>query len=239
MSGEAHGSEARIYAAGYDISPYLQSASGDESIDTAEVSGFSDGAKRYIAGLQDATVSLEGTYSSDTDGVVDALRTALGATAKPVCVMAEGDAIGDEGDGLAGIKTSRSVSSEIADAVKLSAELQSTTGLETIVSLHAMGEETADGNFASVDNGASSSDGAVGYLQVPEAAVSADVKIQHSPDDATWVDLIAFDQVTANLQAQRKTVTGTVDRYTRATVALGVGGSARFFAGVGRQPANT
>jgi hypothetical protein len=42
-------------------------------------------------------------------------------------------------------------------------------------------------------------------------------KIQHSPDDSTWADLITFVNVTAAPGAARVTAAGTVDRYTRYT----------------------
>jgi hypothetical protein len=38
-------------------------------------------------------------------------------------------------------------------------------------------------------------------------------KIQHSPDDTTYADLITFTNVTSGPTAERKTVSGTVNRY--------------------------
>ncbi len=56
--------------------------------------------------------------------------------------------------------------------------------------------------------------GGSGYLQVTAYAgfTNVVVKIMHSPDDITYAALITFTTVTA-IGAERKTVTGTVDRY--------------------------
>lgn len=239
MAGETHGSKTKVFAAGYNLSKYFQSASAEDSIETAEVSTFLDLAKRYIAGLEDGTVSFEGIYSSDTPGGIrDALRTALGATPRPVCVMVEGDAIGVNGDALSALKTAKSVSSEIGDAVKTSVELQSNTGLEEIVSQHAMVSEAASANFAEVDNGASTVKGGVGYLQVPTVTGTLTVKIQHRAADIDpWVDLITFAAVTTARSAERIAVAGTVQRKVRAIATI-VTGPATFFVGFGRRPAN-
>ncbi len=59
-------------------------------------------------------------------------------------------------------------------------------------------------------------------------------KIQHSPDDSTWADLITFTNVTAWPAAERKTVTGTVDRYTRFTRDVTGSGSITPFVGFAR-----
>jgi hypothetical protein len=43
---------------------------------------------------------------------------------------------------------------------------------------------------------------------------SGTVRIQDSPDDSVWSDLISFTSVTG-VVAERLTVTGTVDQYLR------------------------
>jgi len=66
---------------------------------------------------------------------------------------------------------------------------------------------------------ASTVNGGAGIQAVSAYATFTGVvgKIQHSPDDSTWADLITFTNVTTAPGAERKTATGTVDRYTRYT----------------------
>lgn len=89
------------------------------------------------------------------------------------------------------------------------------------VILHAQAAETATGNTEgadSQDNSVSSANGGAGYLQV--SAISGtgatfDGKVRHSADDITYADLITFAQVVLAdaRKAERKTVTGTVNRH--------------------------
>lgn len=66
-----------------------------------------------------------------------------------------------------------------------------------------------------VDNSSASADGGIGYLQVTESFGSFTGTIQHSSDNSSWTDLMAFTAVTASPDAERKTVTGEVKRYLR------------------------
>jgi hypothetical protein len=59
-------------------------------------------------------------------------------------------------------------------------------------------------------------------------------KIQHSPDDAVWADLITFTNVTSAPVAQRGTAAGTVDRYTRYSRDVTGAGSYTPFVGFAR-----
>jgi hypothetical protein len=71
-----------------------------------------------------------------------------------------------------------------------------------------------------IDNGTSSANGGAGYLQVTALTLGGFTniihKIRHSTDNSVYVDLITFTAVTAAPAAERKTVAGTINRYTRA-----------------------
>uniref|UniRef100_UPI003BB56F59 hypothetical protein n=1 Tax=Thermoanaerobacterium sp. DL9XJH110 TaxID=3386643 RepID=UPI003BB56F59 len=80
---------------------------------------------------------------------------------------------------------------------------------------------SADGNGTTVDNAASSSNGAVAHLHVTgfTGLSNAVIKVTHSTDNfsSSDVDLITFSTV-SGLTSQRSTVTGTVNRYVRVEV---------------------
>src|SRR4030095_11126959 len=82
-----------------------------------------------------------------------------------------------------------------------------------------------------------SSLGAVAHLHVLAfTGTTATIKIQHSTDNSTWVDLITFTAVTA-AGKQRATVnTGvTINRFVRAIVSAGTFTSMTFLLAFGRR----
>lgn len=213
-----HGKSAKVFANGYDLSSYLNSYSVAGEADTAEVSTLGASAKSYIAGMKDATFSAEGFFAGLTASDIDTrIAAQLGTTT--VWTVVFNDAVGASGYGVRAIDTSYEVGAEIGGAVAVTVEGQSTVGQEAVRVLHALGAETATGNSASVDNAVSTSNGAAAYLHVTAASgttPSLTVKVQHSADNSTWVDLTTLNAVTSSNSYQRKTVTGTVNRYLRA-----------------------
>lgn len=234
-----HGSLAKVYVNGYDLSAYLKNFSSPVSADTHEVTTFGATAKAYIPGIIDATLSAEGIYDGAVDAVDQVLAATLGQDNSIFCWYPQGDANGNYGYGFAAIETSYTIETPVEDVAAISVEAQSNTGRERLIVVHALGQETASGNSTAVDNGAATSNGGVAYLQVPSIAGTSpalDVKIQHSVDNVTYTDLIVFTQVTAGKKAERKTVTGTVNRYIKAVWTLaGTGPVATFHVAFGRK----
>jgi len=104
--------------------------------------------------------------------------------------------------------------------------------------LQPLQAKTADWNTrsSSVDNSASSASGGSGYIQCTAASgFSAFVgTIEHSADNVSFASLIAFtDNVTAPF-AERKTVSGTVNRYLAFAGNVTGTGSITVFAGFSR-----
>lgn len=100
---------------------------------------------------------------------------------------------------------------------------------EGIIQEALAARDTDPAEGAAIDYGASSPDGASGYLEWAALALggydNAIVKIRDSSDDISYSDLITFTAATAARGAERKTVAGTVDRYTKATWAFTGSGS--------------
>lgn len=236
MAGEIHGKDTKVHIGGYDLTSYLRTADTADTTDTAESSTFGDQAKRYIAGLSDGTFTAEGVYVKAIGAVREALDSFDRVDGIAVAVWPDGDAIGKFGEALPGIQTVKSVSTDIGDLALVSMEAQSKAGIEDVVSLHPMGAEAAIGNYASVDNGASSAKGLIGYLQAPDVGTSLGVKIQHSSNGTTWVDLVSFAAVGLDHGFQRISVNGPVDRYLRAISTSITGGPATFAVAASRVP---
>ena len=227
---------------GYDFSNYFKSAAPSANVDLLDVTGFqSPGSDReFLASFNDGKLSLEGFFSADgtnLDDVDDIFNSVLGSLTKNVITVSpEGvSAIGNRCYCLSADETRYEVSSPADGVIMSNAEFQSSSGLGHGVVLHNLTAETATGNNTSVDNGAASTSGGAGHLHVTAKAGTTptlDVKIQHSTNDSTWVDLITFAQKN-NVGSERLTVTGTVNRYTRSIRTIGGSGGPSFTYAVG------
>lgn len=109
-----------------DISTYLNEVSLPRSIETGETTSFqtTGGAKTYVVGLNDSTVSISGTW----DATLDAhLAGILGQDASVSFEYGpEGTATGAVKYTGEGLMTSYETSSPVADVVTFSAEFQVT-----------------------------------------------------------------------------------------------------------------
>jgi hypothetical protein len=225
-----HGKSAKVLLNGYDVGQYFKNASLAGSVETAEVSAFSANAKSFIIGLQDGTASLEGMYEGTASGIDAILAAAKAAAVKSILtLLVGGDAVGQAGYGLQGDLTKYEISNPLDDVVGVSAELQSSVGMERIISHHALGAETVNANGTAVNNGAASANGGVGYLEVTAFSgwTDATVKIQDSADGSSgWADILTFSLVTpaGSPTSQRVAIAGTVRQYTRYTVTFTGGG---------------
>jgi hypothetical protein len=65
-----HGSNAYVSIDADDVSVYLDSATLDKMVETAEVTAFGDDDKEYIPGLRDSTISGGGHWDATGDGFV-------------------------------------------------------------------------------------------------------------------------------------------------------------------------
>lgn len=218
------GTEAKVYVNGYDLSGYLKSAAVNAGREMYDSTTLGDTDREYVGGLGDATFSADGLFEADSAApkIDDILAAALDLAASVILThLPYGDGLGNRGVGIDGDEATYDISSPVDDLVSVTVEVQSSVGAEPIKVLHPHGAETITGNGTGVDNGASSSDGGSGYLQVTahdrtDGNETADIKVQHSVDDVTYADLITFTQIaSATPQAQRVAVTGTVNRYVR------------------------
>lgn len=212
---------------GYDLTPHLIGFRDRVEAILAETTALDDTwAEHLPTGLRRGV--LEMTLLA-YDDVIDAtlVDTQIGATGILTWGLAKRDAVGLAFTGAAGViqEHYERIASR-GDLTKAAAGWVVTGQVDVDgVLLHPLQAETsATGSTTAHDASASSANGAAGYLQVTAVSFtggtnpSSTIKIQHSPDNTVFSDLVTFDNVTA-IGAQRKTVTGTVQRYTRVTWA--------------------
>ncbi len=232
-----HGSDARAYLGGRDISADAQNIGFEASVDTHERTTFaSDGWHESDPGLGSWTAPIDAFYDGSLGGIGRQLEQLLGASGGILSIyLGDADAIGDEGRlGSDSILEKYGEPVNVADLVKLQGALKGSgrAGLEAIL-LHPNGQETVTGNAASHDGGASSANGGRANLHILAITGTWTVKIQHSSDNSTWADLVTFTSATTT-GAETKTVTGTVNRYLRAVHTEDVAGSLTYVVGFAR-----
>jgi len=140
------------------------------------------------------------------------------------------------------IKVEYEVLAQVGQLTRANAVNRASGQGEEGVILHPLGEETTDGDTesGSVNNGASSADGAAAFLQLTALDLDGHdgflVTVRDSADDAVYADLVAFTERTA-VGAERVTVAGTVEQYAAVSWAFtgsGTAPSATFWAGLAR-----
>lgn len=223
------GFNGKVVLNGYDLTAYFNNAQYTNQQGTHDTTVFGLTSKTGINGLAEGTIALDGFFDSASTAAEDTvLNAAMTATSDGVAlVFPAGDAIGARGRGCASIHTSYQVTDPVDGVAAIAAAIAADGGLDAVVSLHALGAETGAPpvNSAQVDNSVSSANGGAGYIEATAfTGTSVIVKIQHSSDGGaggTWVDLITFTAISAANAKERKTVTGTVNRYLRTQHASG------------------
>jgi hypothetical protein len=240
-----HGKGTRILIGTADLSTYFNDTSLSASVETAETTtyGVTGDAKTYVTGLQDSTVSLSGLFD-DTAGAADEIiSTALGSDDDIVFTIAQDGGLVVGRRCLLGqsIETKYDITSPVADVVSTALDLQSDGESLHGVVLAAADAISSTSNGTSVDGVASSANGGTATLHVTANTRNGNitVKVQHSADNVTFVDLATFAVVsTTTLTAERLSVASgtTVNRYLRASYTVaGSTGSATIAVAFGRR----
>lgn len=221
-----HGKNACVLVGASDLSAYFNDVSWSQELSADETTAFGSGDKTYIVGIGDGKISASGLFDGTVVVGSDVvLEAALSAASDSVLLTApSGNVLGARVKLAAGIETTYEVSEKVTDVVETKAEFQANGGVDGgIILAAARSVATATTtNETSQDNAASSANGGVAQLHVTANATSSTtiVKVQHSSNNSTWVDLATFATVATTVTtAERVTVAAgtTVSRYLRAT----------------------
>jgi hypothetical protein len=234
-----HGKRTVVLMNGTDMSPFLNEATETQTIETAETTTFADSDKTYITGLADGTVSTSGLFDSSAGASNDVLTGAIGQEDNTFTVLPEGATAGARSVIANGQLTSYDVTSPVADVVSISAEIQADGGLFSGFALNGLTDTGTSASLTGINTGGSSSGGGLFNLHVVANTRdgAATVKVQHSADNVTWVDLVTFSGISASVKdGESITSTGTVNQYLRAAHSLaGSSGSITYHVSAARR----
>lgn len=241
-----HGKSGEVLLDDYRHTRFLKGYEITRSRDLPESSTLGDEAKAFaVPGQRDGKVSFDGLLDYDSSGAngqtnEKEFSELVSASAASPCTVAPAGTgtVGNVAYVAKVREASYKTAGPIGGLVPATADLQS-DHLDRGRVLHGHTAESSTANGTAVDNAASSSGGAAASLHVTAntRAGSSTIKVQHSSDNVTFVDLITFAAVAASTQtSEHAEVTGTVNRYLRATwTPGGASGSITFVVAFARR----
>lgn len=173
-----------------------------------------DWAEQTPVGMHKVTFDLNGFYTDDSTGLAARLVDEQD-TQRVVSI---------------GLSPTRTIAIQGAYAAKVMRKLDKGK-LHKVSAKFTVSGKLSDGSSASVpstlrtgdwtstaqDNGAATTTGGTGYLQVTALSGFTGFvgSFEHSTDNLSWSTLLTFTNVTSAPASQQKSVTGTVNRYVR------------------------
>ena len=225
-----HGKNTEVWLDAVDLSAYLNSADLGVDVDSGDTSTFTSDWKSAIAGQAGATVELGGLY----DPTLATIKDLLPASASLLTIGPGGlQAVGDAARLVQVENTAYKESAPVGGVVAISWAVLATDPVGFGVLLHPLAEETATGNESShAGPVGGTTTGAICHLHVVDTDDDLDVLVEHSTNDSDWSTLATFTTA-AGATSERITVTGTVNRYLRASWTM-AGVSSTFGVSVAR-----
>lgn len=218
--------QARLLVGSFAYAAYTKSFTSTSTTDMLDVSTIGASSKQYIVGPTTSTSSFSVLYDATSESHSASWKS---SSPQPITFMPAGVALLAETFMANAINTEFGLQASYADAVAGSISTMNTGPDDVGVVIATLEAITATGNGTSVDNGASSANGAVAHLHVTDFSglTSDTITLEHSANNSTWTTLGTFDAVTA-ATSQRLTVTGTVNRYVRVVdTVVGTGSVTR------------
>lgn len=173
-------------------------------------------------GLSRAELAQEGAFWDTTQfrihaAMANSLPTTPQASVRIACLGMAGHTAGESFVGFQGAYTATyDVLGTVGGLTKANVQYAITGQADHGIVIQPLAAFTQDLVSASVDNGAATTGGGIGYLQIvaPGSFGAFTGRLEHSADNSAWEVLLTFSAGSAP-SAQRQTVTGTVKRYLR------------------------
>lgn len=238
-----HGSSTRVLVNEIEVSSKVSGWTMTHNRAMSEVTcvGQTAGAAgaSFVPGLMSGSLGLRGPLDKDPAAGLNAeIAGAIGVdNAFLVTCLPDGVTVGKPAMFVVGDPSDYTTDATVADAVALTMTAQADEGVEMGYVLAQLQAYTVDAlTGVAVDRGTSLGPGPVAFSTAGLVAAmhvtafagfsGVVVKVQHSPDNATWSDLATFTTVSA-VGAQRVIVPNgtTVNRYLRASIDVTGSGS--------------
>jgi len=222
-----HATKSRVLANEYAISCDLNGFGLTHSRQMAEVTSLCDDGTRFIPGQLSGSLTLRGYFDSTTGSFYTEARDAVGVDDGFQATVMIGTSVGSPAFLTVSDLSEFTVDASHTDAVTTQITGMPDNGVDWGVVLHGPVSEDSTDDESSVDEFVPSSNGGVAHLHVTDFDAITDlvVEVEHSTDDSNWSTLVTFSTATGTT-FERRTVSGTINRYVRASWTItGTGGT--------------
>ena len=219
-----------VYFNGVSLGCALTSVDGTAEVEALDATTLCQSSRKFVPGMRNGTVSMSGIWDYDStnlDEIHNVFSTAYanGSTGHAIVTLA---ALADGVDAMlfSATQSSYNVDVQNGQLVTCTADFQTVDGLNfgDVIFTASVNNTTTDGT--AYDKGAATSNGGYFVAQVQNPnEYAGNIKLQHSTDNSTWVDLVTFTLTGAGAKYESfgQTVSGTVNRYVRARATSSTG----------------
>lgn len=229
--------QSRVFINSAHVSGYMNHFKCDYSRTFSDVSNALSTGTQWLPGLIGGSIAVDGMYNDAAGSLSTVMQAAIGTdNGELVTLCPAGTALGTPCFMAICDPSEITIDAKVTDAVMVKTTGAPDDGIDMGIVLHTFQAETATANGTGVDNAASTANGGVGLLHLTtfSGLTNIIVKIDHSTDNVTFTNLITFSTAVGVTQ-QRSTVSGTVNRYLRASWTVTGTGSASFIASFARR----
>jgi hypothetical protein len=218
------GKHTKIWVGGYALTTKTREVSPISiAYDELESSAYTQDHST-LKGQADSTIGLNGYFSKATGEFHDGVKTITDSAVLVSTVFGENaaPAVGDIALNLQAQRINYQVNPNLSDIIIASGDFRARGTPAEFGLLLADLAVTANGQQASVNNGAASANGGVGVLHITglSAGDTITVLIEDSANNSDWATLITFTLDGSAIGAERLAVTGDVDQYVRASYTV-------------------
>lgn len=215
---------------GVDLGTTLKSMTFDAGQNELDSTALGGSSRTYALGFKEGNLSCEGFFAADganADEIHDILSSTFAAGSESVITVSLGT-VAVNGDALLldGVTVKYGVPINNGELIMATADVRATTGINFGKWLMHSQLNAGTTNGTSSDKGSASANGGIFHVHLwNDDASDVDVKVQHSTDNSSWVDLTAVNNLSATRAYGSAVVAKgtTVNRYLRA-VAVVTGG---------------
>lgn len=217
-------------ANGVDLACALKSFEPTAEVEVLDATVLCGDYQRFVPGFKNGEMAAAGVWEYDSvlsDKIHDVMSEAFTTGDEQIITASFGEiAVGGTALLMNAFNRNYGIETENGALIMVNLELQAYQAVD--FGRWHMSEQIDEGtvNGASVDSGASSANGGIlhGHLQNDDAT-DVDIKVQHSSNNVTWVDLASLPTLSAVREAGFIVVPKgtTVNRYTRVVAEVAGG----------------
>lgn len=232
-----------IYMNGVSLGCALTSLDATATTDALDSTTLCQNYRTYATGIKNGTASASGIWdynSTTADKIHEVFKTAYDSGSENIVTATlesiASNAVNKDAILFNATQSSYNVEVQNGQLIMCTAEFQATSGINYGKVIYNATVATATAG-TSINHGADTTNGGLFQVQVQNPTEYAwTIKLQHSDDNSTWVDLATLTSTGTGkkFEAQSSQITGTVEQYVRANVTS-VAGSVTFVAAFARR----